>query len=213
MIAAPTRFRAGILAAALLLALASGAAAGPPTLSAEDARAVGRIEGYLNRIATMRSRFIQVNPNGSAWQGDLYVHRPGRFRFEYDPPVPHILIANGIWFYHVDRELQETNVIPLIKTPAQFLVQERVAFDDGLQITGFKRKPGRLQISLVTKDNPDLGEITLIFSDRPLALRKWTIRDAQDNRTHVTLQNTRFGMTLPAKLFKFVEQPDKVTPE
>ncbi len=210
--------RVAVLAAlgAALLVLAPGAGADtipPPPPRAQDSEAIGRIEGYLNRIKTMRSRFIQVNPDGSAWQGDLYVSRPGKFRFEYDAPVPHILIANGIWFYHVDRELKETNVLPLVKTPAQFLVQKNISFQGGLKITGFQSETGLMQISMVTRDNPELGEITLTFTDRPLELRKWTIRDSQDNHTQITLQNTRFGGKLPAKLFKFVEQPDKTTPE
>ena len=32
---------------------------------------INRIEDYLNQISSMRSRFIQVNPNGSTWQGEL----------------------------------------------------------------------------------------------------------------------------------------------
>lgn len=207
------RFTGAALAVCLLLQAPAAAAAPPPPPQPADAGAIERIEGYLNRIKTMRSRFIQVNPDGSAWHGDLYVNRPGKFRFEYDAPIPHLLIANGIWFYHVDRELKETNVLPLVKTPAQFLVQKNVSFKDGLKVTGFQNEAGLLQISMVTRDNPELGEITLTFSDGPLELRKWTIRDAQDNHTQITLQNTRFGGKLPSKLFKYVEQQDKTSPE
>ena len=211
--AARRRIARTVLAVCLLAAAPAAIAAPPPPPRPADAGAIERIEAYLNRIKTMQSRFIQVNPDGSAWQGDLYVHRPGKFRFEYDPPVPHLLIANGIWFYHVDRELKETNVLPLIKTPAQFLVQKKVSFSNGLQVTGFQNADGLLHIGMVTRDKPELGEITLTFSDRPLELRKWTIRDAQDNHTQVTLQNTRFGGNLPSNLFSYVEQPDKTSPE
>jgi len=175
-----------------------------------DPEAVGemnRIETYLNGIKSLKSRFIQINPDGSAWNGDLYVRRPGKFRFEYDPPIPHLLIANGSWFFHVDRALQETNVIPLVKTPAQFLVQENISLEKDFTIKKFEQMPGILQISMVTRDNPDLGEVTLTFSDKPLELRKWTVRDLQDNVTQITLQNTRYGVNLNADLFKFVEQP------
>jgi outer membrane lipoprotein-sorting protein len=60
---------------------------------------------------------------------------------------------------------------------------------------------------MVTRDNPDMGEVTLTFSDKPLELRKWSVRDVQDNLTQVTLQNTRYGVNLNADLFKYVEQP------
>jgi outer membrane lipoprotein-sorting protein len=194
--------------AAAVVALPAAAAQRPLT----DPEAVGeinRIEGYLNGIRTMQSRFIQINPDGSAWNGDLYVRRPGRFRFEYDPPIPHLLIANGSWFFHVDRALQETNVIPLAKTPAQFLVREDVSLKNDFTITKLEQSQGIVQIGLVTRDNPELGEITLTFSDKPLELRKWTVRDMQENITQITLQNTRYGVNLNPDMFKYVEQPMK----
>jgi outer membrane lipoprotein-sorting protein len=155
----------------------------------------------------MKSRFIQINPDGSAWNGTLFVRRPGKFRFEYDPPIPHLLIANGSWFFHVDRALQETNVIPLARTPAQFLVKDDISLKQDFEITKFEEQPGIVQVGMVTRDNPDLGEVTLTFSDKPLELRKWTVRDIQDNLTQVTLQNTRYGVSLDGGLFEYVEQP------
>jgi len=198
------------VAVAALTLVATGRPAGAVERALTDPEAVGelnRIEKYLNGIKTMKSRFIQINPDGSAWNGNLYVRRPGKFRFEYDAPIPHLLIANGSWFFHVDRALQETNVIPLVKTPAQFLVQEDVSLKKDFKITKFEEMPGILQVAMVTRDNPDMGEVTLTFSDKPLELRKWTVRDLQDNVTQITLQNTRYGVNINADLFKYVEQP------
>jgi outer membrane lipoprotein-sorting protein len=188
------------------LAWPAGAAKLPPD-APEAVGEINRIETYLNGIRTMQSRFIQINPDGSAWNGNLYVRRPGKFRFEYDPPIPHLLIANDSWFFHVDRALKETNVIPLVKTPAQFLVKENISLKNDFRITNVEQMPGVVQVGMVTRDNPDLGEVTLTFTDKPLELRKWTVRDIQDNVTQITLQNTRYGVNLNADLFKYVEQP------
>lgn len=202
---------AGLTVSALI---ASPASAAPRSL--KDPEVVGevnRIQDYLNGITSLESRFIQVNPDGSSWSGKVYVQRPGKFRFEYDPPVPHLLVANGLWFIHVDKQLKETNVLPLIKTPAHFLVRNDISFKKGLTITKYDKAPGVIQVSVITDDNPELGEMTLTFTDKPLELRKWSIRDVQDNTTQVTLQNTRFGMKLDPKLFKFVEQGDSIKAE
>jgi len=51
--------RAGLAFAILVLAPAA-LGAPPPPPQATDAGAIARIEGYLNRINTMQSRFIQV---------------------------------------------------------------------------------------------------------------------------------------------------------
>jgi outer membrane lipoprotein-sorting protein len=202
---------AGIcVALSALVFVAPGRPASAVERPISDPEAVGelnRIETYLNGIKTMQSRFIQINPDGSAWNGDLYVRRPGKFRFEYDPPVPHLLIANGNWFFHVDRALKETNVIPLVKTPAQFLVKKNISLKDDFTIKKFEQHPGIVEIAMVTRDNPDLGEVTLTFSEKPLELRKWTVRDLQDNVTQITLQNTRYGVNINAHLFDYVEQP------
>lgn len=196
-----------VIAAAL--AVLPAAAAQRPLTDPEAVGEINRIEGYLNGIRTMQSRFIQINPDGSAWNGNLYVRRPGRFRFEYDPPIPHLLIANGSWLFHVDRALQETNVIPLAKTPAQFLVREDVSLKNDFTITKLEQSQGIVQIGLVTRDSPELGEVTLTFTDKPLELRKWTVRDMQENITQITLQNTRYGVNLNPDMFKYVEQPVK----
>jgi outer membrane lipoprotein-sorting protein len=204
--AATSALLAAVMAAMALFTVPAAAVERPLT-DPETVGEINRIEHYLNGIKSMQSRFIQINPDGSAWNGTLSVRRPGKFRFEYDPPIPYLLIANGSWFFHVDRALQETNVIPLVKTPAQFLVQENISLKKDFKITKFEEQPGLLQVAMVTRDNPDMGEVTLTFSDKPLELRKWSVRDIQDNLTQITLQNTRYGVNLNADLFKYVEQP------
>lgn len=211
--------RAAFLAAAALAALTLSAATAeaapvkPAALGPADRGDIRRVENFLNGIKSFRSRFVQVNPDGSAWQGVAYVQRPGRFRFQYDAPIPHVLIANRNWFVHIDRELDTTNLLPLGQTPAQFLVRRNLSFDDGLVVTGFERGAGMLAVRLVDSRNPDIGELTLVFSDRPLALRKWAIRDAQDNWTQVTLQNVEYGVAIDPKLFDFDETSVKGAPE
>jgi len=185
----------------------------PAALAPAERGDVDRIQDFLNGIKSFKSRFVQVNPDGSVWQGIAYVERPGRFRFQYDAPVPHLLIANRNWFVHIDRELDTANMLPLSQTPAQFLVRRNLSFTNGLVVTGFERGAGLIAVHLVDGGNPDIGELTLVFSDRPLALRKWAIRDAQDNLTQITLQNVEYGVAIDQKLFDFDESALKSTVE
>ena len=166
---------------------------------------VSRIKSYLNRISTMQARFIQTNPDGKTWEGTLSIKRPGNFRFEYDPPVPHTLISNGFWFIHVDRELKESNFLPLGQTPASFLLEKRVSFDKNVKVIGFRQNAGLIHLKIMNMKNPDIGHVTLTFNERPLALRQWRMQDAQNKNTLITLQNTRIGIRLNPELFKFVE--------
>ena len=81
-----------------LLAPALGRAALGATelkLTEADRALVKRVEDYLNGLTTLQARFLQSSSNGSYAEGDIYVERPSRMRFEYDPPVPLLIIAAG----------------------------------------------------------------------------------------------------------------------
>ncbi|MEE8270591.1 MAG: outer membrane lipoprotein carrier protein LolA, partial [Alphaproteobacteria bacterium] len=72
-------------------------AAAQSTLSPDDASAIRRIETYLNGLSTVQARFTQISEVGGVAQGTFYLSRPGRMRIEYDPPIPYLYIADGIW--------------------------------------------------------------------------------------------------------------------
>ncbi|RED51323.1 LolA family protein [Aestuariispira insulae] len=164
---------------------------------------LNQLEDYLSSITTIKSRFIQANPDGSYVEGTMYMNRPGKARFEYDAPVPILLVATGNFFIHVDKELKQVTHIPLSSTPAYLLLREDINFQDNLEITGFERRNGLIRLSLVERENEDYGEASLIFSESPLELKQWTITDAQQLRTTVTLMNSEEGLELDEDLFHF----------
>ncbi|MPZ09031.1 MAG: outer membrane lipoprotein carrier protein LolA [Kiloniellaceae bacterium] len=171
-------------------------------LSPDDVAAINRIERYLNDIKTMRGRFVQVSSNGAYAEGDVYLDRPGRMRFEYDPPTPVLIIANGLSLLYYDKELKEATFLPLWETPLWFLIRKEVRFDDNVDIVGIEEALGTLRITLRDPDSPDGGEVTLVFSDEPLALRKWELIDPQGIQTQVSLVNLVFGVEVDPELFK-----------
>ena len=166
---------------------------------------VSRILSYLNRITTLQAQFSQTNPDGRVWRGTVSIQRPGKFRFDYDPPVPHTLISNGSWFIHLDRELNESNFLPLDRTPARFLLRKKVTFDDDVELVGFRRSDGLIHLQILNKEHRDMGSVTLTFNEQPLALKRWFVRDEHDNKTLVSLEGTRLGLKLEPRLFEFVE--------
>src|SRR5215469_16154999 len=153
------------LTLALILALAAPAmAAAPPpaaTLSPQDRVDLGRIEQYLNDVHTMAARFQQFSPDGGASGGALYVSRPGRMRFEYDKPVPILIVADGTFVVYIDNSLKEVTYLPIGSTPAWFLLRNHVSLSDGITITKFERGPGVLRMSVVENKSPENGTLTL----------------------------------------------------
>lgn len=196
--------------AGLLLSVATAAplhaAVSPPDLNDPEVIAsLEKAENYLKELTTVASRFIQANPDGSYLEGDMYMHRPGRMRFEYDAPIPILLVANGTFFIHVDKQLKQTMHIPLGSTPANMLLSEELSLQEGLTLSGFEKTNGLLRFQLHQTEEPELGSMLLTFTDHPLALKQWTITDAQQNETTVTLVNPTLGQDLDPELFKFID--------
>ena len=171
----------------------------------QDRTDLARVEAYLNGLRTLKAQFLQVAPDGGLSRGTAWLERPGHMRFQYDPPAPFLLVANhGLLMFH-DTSLRQTSNIPLNRTPLGMLLADRATLSGDVTVTGLQRLPGQLQVSLVRTDNPGEGTLTLIFADNPLALRQWTVLDAQRKETRVTLHAIDLGGRFDSKLFEFVE--------
>jgi len=162
---------------------------------------VARVESYLNGISTLKERFVQVSSDGGFAKGELYIDRPGHLRFDYDPPTPVLLIADGTWLVYYDKELKEITHMPLWENPIWFLVRKRVRLDDGIEILRVERTDTVVSLTLRQREDPDAGVIKLIFDREPMALRRWELTDAQGITIQVALVDTDFGVDLDPKLF------------
>jgi outer membrane lipoprotein-sorting protein len=181
-------------------ALCRGAAA---EMSAQDRADLARIEAYLNGIRSLRARFLQTAPNGAVSEGLALLQRPGRMRFQYDPPSPFLLVANyGILYFH-DAQLQQTSNVPLSHTPLGILLGNQTALSGDVTVTKLVRLPGQIQLSLVRTASPGDGTLTLIFADNPLTLRQWVVLDQQGKQTRVALTNMEVGAAVDAKMFDY----------
>jgi outer membrane lipoprotein-sorting protein len=186
----------------LAIALTSGQARAQ-VFSPEQIADINRVETYLNELTTLESRFVQIDPQGNFTEGTVFLSRPGRMRFEYDPPSPLLLVADGTWFIYVDKELEEVSHIPLDSTPAAFLLQEDISLKDEYKAIDVSRGSGLVVITVIDRYAPENGQVQLVFEDRPLQLKQWTVTDAQGLDTRVTLVNARFGREMPKELFRF----------
>ncbi|MBV8089445.1 MAG: outer membrane lipoprotein carrier protein LolA [Alphaproteobacteria bacterium] len=187
-----------------LFATSSPAAVPPPAaaLTAQDIADLRRIAAYLNGIHTMAARFRQTSSDGSSATGSLWMARPGRMRFEYDPPSPILLIADQFYVYYVDKQLAQMSKVGLKSTPAWFLLRDPITFDD-LVVTRFERGANSLRVAVIAPADPDKGSLTMVFNNEPLALRQWTIVDQQRRSTTVSIYDAQFGIALDPGLFVY----------
>lgn len=197
-----------LLSAAALLPLTFTARAAPGlALTGQDKADIARIQTYLDSLKTLKAHFLQVAQDGNVSEGTAWLERPGKMRFQYDPPAPFLLIAgHGILTFH-DSALGQDSQIPLSRTPLGILLADHVDLTGAVTVTAIQRLPGQIQLTLVRTASPGDGTLTLIFADPPLTLRQWTVVDAQRRETHVTLYNVQTGGSFDPQLFEQVFVP------
>ena len=169
-----------------------------------QASVVAAIEGYLNDITTLEARFQQIAPNGSLATGKLYLQRPGRLRFDYDPPSRIRLVAPGDWrliFY--DASIKQVNVIPIGQTPLGILLDQQISLDGDVEVIDVQRAGEEVAVTLIRTGQADQGTVTLVFGEQPFVLRRWSVVDAQGLQTHILLEEVQTGGRIDPELFRW----------
>lgn len=194
--------------AALLLLAApqpAGAASPPPSaqLTPQDSAELQKIAAYLEGIRTATAKFSQETANGGDATGYLWMSRPGKMRFQYDPPNQLLLLADAFYVYSWDPDLKQMTKVGLKSTPAWFLLRDPISFTDGVVVTGFEHRGNTVRVTVVQSAEPNAGSLTMVFTENPLVLRQWTVVDQQGRVTTVALSQLQYGMALDPKLFQY----------
>jgi outer membrane lipoprotein-sorting protein len=173
-----------------------------PVFSPDQLDAIQKVEDYLNDITTLQSSFVQGASTGQSASGTFYLQRPGKMRFEYEPPSPILLVADGLFLTYIDKELKEINRLPLISTPLSVLVASRVDLSGGdLEVFAVNRTENTIRLALRDRKDRGAGAVSLTFTTRPMQLRQWTVVDAQGVEVRVALLDPRTGVDMEPKLF------------
>jgi outer membrane lipoprotein-sorting protein len=191
---------------AALLGLLSVCSAASPALavSATDEKLIDQVEIYLNGQTAVTANFLQVAADGSTRTGKAWLERPGKMRFEYDPPDPQLLVAGFGLLVYRDPQLDQTTNIPLGSTPLGILLSQHVTLNGGdVQVTKVVRQPGEDDITLIRTGKAAQGTLTLVFGTEPLELRQWVVDDAQGRETRVSLYDIAPGGPFPDSLFQY----------
>ena len=199
----------------LVLLACLALAAGPTALRAQeahaavladaDAAALRQVQDYLNGLVSLRAHFLQIAQDNATATGTMWLVRPGRIRFQYDPPSPLLLVAShGLAVLH-DSKLNDTRNLPVSQTPLGLLLRDKIALSGDVTVTGFSHQAGVIQITLVKTASPSDGSLTLLLEDHPLSLTGWSVVDAQGRETQVRLSNMVLGGTYDNSLFTYVD--------
>ena len=184
------------LLAALLLAPLLALPATAQELSLSE------ISKYLNSLQSVTSDFTQVNDDGSMATGKLYIKRPGRVRFEYNPPERSLVMAGGSTVAIFDGKSQQPpEQYPLKQTPLNLILERNVDLARRNMVVGHRSDGTKTTVTAQDPEHPEYGTIQLVFTGNPVELRQWVITDGTGATTTVILGKLTQAGNLPASIF------------
>ena len=189
----------------LTLALAAAPLAGPAlaqtALPTGDQTLVDRAIAYLEGMTEAKARFAQTDARGRTTTGQLFMKRPGKARFAYDPPSGLLVVSDGGVVSVQDKRLKTFDQYPLVATPLSLFLAKTIRLDRGVAITRVARMVDGFSITARDGKKQTAGTITLTFTEKPLALAGWTVTDAQGRPTRVQLIGLQPATGLDKSLF------------
>jgi outer membrane lipoprotein-sorting protein len=191
--------RRALIGAAFAAALLPCAAL---AITDEERAVLAEIAQKLSGVQTMNGEFVQFNPDGSQTQGKFYIARPGRVRFQYDPPATISVIADGESVLVFDKKLQTYDIWPLSQTPLRLLLDSELNLATSEKVTGVSAAPDLIEVELHDETRFGGGTLNLVFDRATYELRQWTVTDQQGLQTMVALYNVELGNQLAGDLFK-----------
>jgi outer membrane lipoprotein-sorting protein len=172
-------------------------------LKPEQKAIIDRVNGYLSTVAVLSGRFVQVGPDGRRTQGDFYISKPGKLRFEYDDPSPIELIADGTSVVVRDRKLATQDVYPLSQTPLRFLLSNNVDLMRDTHLIAVYADDVFITV-VVEEKNGIVGtsRLMIMFDSKDMQLKQWTVTDPQGYDTTVAVYNLDASRRPDPSMFK-----------
>jgi outer membrane lipoprotein-sorting protein len=164
---------------------------------------VDKVSAYLSSIQQLVGDFVQVGPDGSRVRGEFYIQKPGRVRFDYEPPSRIEIIADGQSVVVRDRKLATQDLYPLSQTPLRFLLSERIDLLKETNIVGVRADDTFVSIT-IEETQPLVGtsRLMMMVGAKDFKLKQWTITDPQGYDTTVAVSNLDNSKRPDPSLFK-----------
>ncbi|MCL6284624.1 outer membrane lipoprotein carrier protein LolA [Ruegeria sp. 2012CJ41-6] len=173
-----------------------------PAAWAADKLPLNAISNYLNGMKTAEASFSQINDDGSLSTGKLWIDRPGKMRFEYNPPDSALVLVSAGTVYIDDKKSnQPPEQYPLRKTPLSLILARNVNLSQANMVVGHGFDGTATVVTAQDPKNPEYGKIELMFTADPVELRKWVVHDSSGARTTVILGELEEGKKYNRRFF------------
>ncbi len=183
-----------------------GAGVVPAQFDASQKAMLDKVSTALNTVHSMQGSFVQIDPNGGIEQGKFYIQKPGRMRFEYNPPTPTLIVSDGTTIAVKNTKLNTVDRYPLVSTPLDLVLSDKLDLKANRGVYGVQRDGDSVIVKARSTDSRAPGSITIVFSDPGFELRQWTVVDPQGMATTVALRDVEKDVSLSPSLFVLQER-------
>jgi outer membrane lipoprotein-sorting protein len=164
---------------------------------------VDKVSSYLSSVQQLVGNFVQIGPDGSRVKGEFYMQKPGKIRFEYDPPSPIEIIADGQSVVVRDRKLATQDLYPLSQTPLRFLLSGRIDLLRETNVVAVRSDD--VYVTVIIEEKQALigtSRLMMMLGAKDYQLKQWTVTDPQGYDTTVAVSNLDTSKRPDPGLFK-----------
>jgi outer membrane lipoprotein-sorting protein len=149
-----------------------------------------KVSNYLSSVQTMVGSFVQVGPDGRRVDGTFSIQKPGKVRFQYNPPSPIDIIADGSSVVVRDRSLETADFYPLSQTPLRYLLADHIDLVRDTDVLSVSSDDTFVTVVIEeTQVMTGTNRLMIMFDAKNLQLKQWTVTDPQGLDTTVAVYN------------------------
>ncbi len=182
-----------------------GKSAGPSQATAFDANQralLDKVSSYLSGVQTLVGNFVQIGPDGGRVEGTFSIQKPGKVRFQYKPPSPIDIIADGSSVVVRDRSLETSDFYPLSQTPLRYLLADRIDLLRDTDVVSVSADDTFVTVVIEeTQVMVGTSRLMIMFDAKTMALKQWTVTDPQGLDTTVAVYNLDLAKKPDPNLF------------
>lgn len=163
----------------------------------------------LAAAETASGKFMQSNADGTISTGTFALNRPGRMRFDYDDPVPILIVSDGTTVAMEDSELETVDRIPIGTTPLGLILSTDLNVDEDVEVLDVMQNEQRIGIRVSDASGELEGTLTMVFDMDSYDLLGWLTVDGNFQTTVVDLVDVETNVRLDPRLFRLNEDDDE----
>ena len=166
------------------------------------------LKNYLTQIKSVAIDFEQIDSNGSYAKGVFIVSKPYKFRCNYYPPFPILIVGNKQYISIYDYQMEHLTRINVKDNVFNFLLIENEDFESKFDVSSIKTIEKYHQIELINKLS---NQHLLIFFDRTHKQIKKVVLPEEDNQITINLTKVT-EISKPRNDLFIIRNPDVFGP-